>query len=191
MGADKALLRLGCENLLQRALRIVADVCPNPVIVGDRSRYASFGDVVEDRLTGCGPLGGIHAALSATRNDRNLILSVDTPLMSAEFLRWLVDMSSHSEEFAIVPKCDGRGQPLCAVYRRGLLPVVERSLAAGEYKVDHVFTQIPTRFLSDDEIHAAGFCDDIFENINTPEDYESLKRRVVESTMTSAEGARG
>jgi molybdenum cofactor guanylyltransferase len=190
MGADKALLTLGCENLLQRALRTVADVCPNPIIVGDRSCYGGFGDVVEDRVAGCGPLGGIHAALGATRSDRNLILSVDTPLMSAEFLRWLVDVSSKSDEFAIVPQCGGRNQPLCAVYRRGLLPVIEKSLAAGECKVDRVFAQVPTRFLSDIAIHAAGFSDVLFENVNTPEDYELMKRRVAENTMISTEGAR-
>jgi molybdopterin-guanine dinucleotide biosynthesis protein A len=190
MGADKALLPLGRENLLQRALRVVASICPNPVIVGDSGQYSRFGRVVEDRMPGCGPLGGIHAALSATRSDRNLILSVDTPLMSAEFLRWLVDMSSNSDELAIVPQCGGRNQPLCAVYRLGLLPAIEKSLDAGEYKVDRVFSQVPTRFLSDSAIHAAGFGDDLFENVNTPEDYELLKRRLVESTMTSAEGAR-
>jgi molybdenum cofactor guanylyltransferase len=187
MGADKALLSLGSENLLQRALRIVAALCLNPIIVGDPVRYASFGEVIEDRVPGCGPLGGIHAALSTTGSQRNLILSVDMPLMTTEFLGWLLEQSVNGTQFATVPRPAGRIQPLCAVYRREMLPVLEQALAAGEYKVDRVFTQVPTRYLSDSEIRAAGFSEDIFSNVNTPEDFELLKRHVAEGGPASAE----
>jgi len=188
MGVDKALLPLGSENLLQRALRTAAGVCANPVIVGDRDRYSSYGEVIEDRMPDCGPLGGIHAALCVTRSDRNLILSVDMPLMIPKFLSWLVGVSSNSDILAIVPQAGGRNQPLCAVYHRAMLPVIEKALAAKEYKVDRVFTQVTTRYLKDSEIRAAGFDVVIFENLNTPEDYELLKRRFREETLTGSQG---
>jgi len=190
MGVDKALLPLGNENLLQRALRTASGVCANPVIVGDRDRYSSCGEVIEDRMPGCGPLGGIHAALCVTKSDRNLILSVDMPLMTPEFLIWLVSQSGVSDELAIVPQPGGRNQPLCAVYHRAMLPAIEKAMAAREYKVDRVFAQVPTRYLEDREIRVAGFDAVIFENVNTPEDYELLKRRFTEETLTGAQGSR-
>jgi len=120
MGVDKALLPLGNENLLQRALRTASGVCANPVIVGDRDRYSSCGEVIEDRMPGCGPLGGIHAALCVTKSDRNLILSVDMPLMTPEFLIWLVSQSGVSDELAIVPQPGDKGGDLpMAVRDRG------------------------------------------------------------------------
>ena len=94
MGTDKALLSMGSENLLQRALRNVSAVCSTPIIIGDPVRYGGFGTAIADRVLGCGPLGGIHAALSFTGSDRNLILSVDMPRMTSEFLRWLMDESA-------------------------------------------------------------------------------------------------
>lgn len=184
MGTDKALLPLGNENLLQRALRTVASVGPNPLIVGDSGRYSGYGEVVEDRVAGCGPLGGIHAALCMSRSDRNMVLSVDMPLMTAEFLHWLVRCSKGGEELAFVPQPSGRTQPLCAIYRSGMLAAVERAVASGKYRVDRVFTQVATRYLTDEEIHAAGFGEDIFDNVNTPKGYERLKRRVAEDTVT-------
>ena len=190
MGSDKALLRLGSENLLERALRTVAAVCSNPVIVGDAGRYKGYGEVIEDRVEGCGPLGGIHAALCVSGTERNLILSVDTPLMTAEFLRWLVDCSAVGDELVFVPQPKGRTQPLCAVYRRGLLPVIQTAITAGEYKVDRLFSRVATRCLFDDEIHAAGFGDEIFENVNTPEEYERLKRRFEYGSLARAESLR-
>ena len=87
MGTDKALLPFGGENLLQLALSKAREISPTPIIVGTRERYASYGEVIEDRFPDCGPLGGIHAALCATQTDLNLVLSVDMPLMTAGFLR--------------------------------------------------------------------------------------------------------
>ena len=86
MGTDKALLPVGeqepsasCTRAKREKYRHVT------VIVGASERYSSYGDTIEDQLPGCGPLGGIHAALCATQNDLNLVLSVDMPLMTAAF----------------------------------------------------------------------------------------------------------
>ena len=190
MGTDKALLPLGSETLLQRALRIAGAVCPKPMILADSGSYASFGDVIEDRMPGCGPLGGIHAALCVTKSDRNLILSAEMPLMTSEFLRWLVSLASNDDTLATVPQPGARNQPLCAVYRREMLPVIERALAAGECKVDRIFAQVPTRYLSDSEIRTAGFNEDIFANINTPEEYEGLQRRFASDALAGSQGSR-
>lgn len=178
MGSDKALLRIGDESFLSLALRKTQAVCPTPVIVGDPGLYAAFGPVVEDRFPGCGPLGGIHAALSMTRTELNLILSVDLPLMKAEFLRWLVNEAAQGNELATVPRHNDRNEPLCAVYRRSLLPAVEEALQAGQYKVDRIFSQAATRFISEDEMSRAGFQDEIFRNVNTPAEYEWVKQRL-------------
>jgi molybdenum cofactor guanylyltransferase len=190
MGADKALLSLGTENLVQRALRAVAAVCPKPIIVGNPNRYGAFGEVIDDLVPGCGPLGGIHAALNASESDRNLILSVDMPLVTPEFLRWLMDESINGIELVTVPQPAGRSQPLCAIYRRGMLPVIEKAIAEGEYKVDRTFSRVPTRYLSDGEIRGAGFAGDIFANMNTPEEFDAIKRHIAEDGLVHSEASR-
>src|SRR3974390_2342399 len=98
MGADKAFLELGSETFLTLALRNVSSVCAAPVIVGDASRYGAFGRVGEDEFGGCGPLAGIHAALSSSHADWNLVLSIDLPLMEPAFLRWLAGLAVDSDE---------------------------------------------------------------------------------------------
>src|SRR5271157_3376764 len=103
MGVDKALLSFRDQTLLARTLEKAAAVAGKAVIVGPRERYATYGDVVEDIYAGCGPLSGIHAALCATETDLNLILSVDMPLMTVEFLRWLLEKALHARELIVVP----------------------------------------------------------------------------------------
>ena len=174
MGADKALLPFGGRNLLELALGKAKKVSPSPLIVGARERYATFGDVVEDRIPGCGPLGGIHAALCATHTDVNLVLSVDMPLMTASFLRWMVQTAALRTELAIVPEAQGRLQPLCAIYKRPALCVIEQALKAGDFKVGYIFKRLPTHYIPESELRSAGFSPDIFRNINTPAEYEAV-----------------
>jgi molybdenum cofactor guanylyltransferase len=185
MGADKALLPFRGETLLARALATAGAVAGKVVIVGPRERYATCGDVVEDLYTGCGPLAGIHAALCATQTDLNLVLSVDMPLMSAEFLQWLVNQARDKSDLIVVPDALGGQQPLCAIYHRAVRAVAEQALKESDYKIGHLFSRVPTRCISEGEIHAAGFLPEIFRNLNTAAEYEALVR---EDTVALVKG---
>lgn len=174
MGSDKALLSLGGQTLLERALQIARRVAKTVFIAGPRERYERYGDIVEDVIRDCGPLGGIHAALCVTKTDLNLMLSVDTPLMSSDFLGWLLEHARTSRELVVVSEALGGLQPLAAVYRRPLRALAEQALKNGDYKIDHLFRLAPTRYISEDEIVAAGFSLAGFRNVNTLEEYEDL-----------------
>ena len=180
MGFDKALLSLGEQTMLQRALRTAAAAADAVCIVGPKEKYAAFGDVVADIYQGCGPLGGIHAALSATHTDLNLILSVDMPLMSAEFLRWLLQRAGEAPELITVPDAAGGPQPLCAVYRRAVLEAVNQALQTGDYKIGRLFSQVPTCIVSEREMAENGLPATIFQNVNTPQDYDQISRQPLE-----------
>ena len=174
MGSDKALLPIAGMNLLQIAVAKAREVSPRTAIVGSRERYAQYGEVIEDIIPGCGPLSGIHAALRTTRSELNLILSVDMPLITPDFLRWLTQTAASGDELATVPEAHGRTQPLCSVFRRAAIAPVENAFETGEYKVDRLFSILPTRLVAEIDWRAAGFLPNIFRNLNTPEEYEAV-----------------
>jgi len=186
MGSDKALLSFGGKTLLERALQTVGTVVTKTYIVGPQDRYAPFGNVIEDIYAGCGPLAGIHVGLGASTTDLNLMLSVDMPLMSARFLAWLLGYAREAREMIVVPVALGGPQPLCAVYRRGVLPWAESALATGRYKIGHLFSLVPTCRVSEPTIVAAGFSPEIFRNINTSAEYDELLNR--DTVVTRGEG---
>jgi ABC-type transporter Mla maintaining outer membrane lipid asymmetry ATPase subunit MlaF/molybdopterin-guanine dinucleotide biosynthesis protein A len=177
MGSDKALLQFGGMTLLERALQAGHAIAEKLYIVGQRGRYGQFGEVIEDIYPDCGPLGGIHAALSTTTTDLNLMLSVDMPLMAARFLEWLVRQAQTSRELIVVPDALGGLQPLCAIYRPQARDAAEQALKRGDYKISHLFSAVHTRQILLQEIVAAGFSPDIFRNVNTSEEYEELVRQ--------------
>lgn len=174
MGTDKAFVALDGRTLLARALEVARSVTDDVRIVGSAEKFSPFAPVIEDIFPGCGPLGGIHAALRASPRDFNFILAVDLPFVSATLARFLVSHAGKSHAVVTVPKSGGL-QPLCAVYRRAFADTAEKALQAGRYKIDALFDDASTQVIGGEELEAAGFSPRMFENLNTRQDLESAQ----------------
>jgi molybdopterin-guanine dinucleotide biosynthesis protein A len=171
MGADKAFVRLEGRTLLDRALDLARSVTADVRIVGDTAKFATFAPVVEDVFPGCGPLGGIHAALRSSPTELNLILAVDIPYVSAALLQYLIARAGHSASATVtLAHSGGNWQPLCAIYRRDFADAAEQSLRAGHYKIDKLFAATSTQRIAEEELKAAGFPPNLFRNLNTREE---------------------
>ena len=172
---DKAFLDFHGQSLLDRALAVAGMVCDRVTIVGDPARFAKVGSskyvpVVADIFPGCGPLAGIHAALTHSTAELNLMLAVDMPFVSRELLAFLFAAAEPSDAIITVPRTGKGFQPLCAVYRRDFSTVAEQALRAGKYKVDAAFSSVPVQVIEENELAAAGFSERDFFNVNTPQD---------------------
>jgi molybdopterin-guanine dinucleotide biosynthesis protein A len=176
MGSDKAFVVLDGQTLLGRALHAVRTVTHNVMVVGQRSKFSTHAPVVEDIFADRGPLGGIHAALSVSATELNLILAVDLPFVEEGFLSFLLKAAEETDAMAVVPRAAGGWQPLCAVYRKVFGKAVEAALKAGRNKIDLLFGPVPVLTISEQEIRSAGFSLDMFRNINTREELEQAGR---------------
>src|SRR5260370_4266898 len=129
MGTDKAFLEYQGRTLLARALDLARSVTSEVRIVGSPQKFVPFAAVVEDLFRDCGPLGGIHAALLASRTQLNLMLAVDTPHISTALLQYLIHQAREAPDAAVVvPRAGGGWQPLCAVYRLEFATTAENAL---------------------------------------------------------------
>lgn len=175
MGSDKAFLELNGSSLLSHAIDLASTVCERVTIVGSPAKFSSMGRVIPDIYAGCGPLGGIHAALVDSATDLNFILGVDLPFLEIRFLRLLIDQSKSSEAMVTIPRTD-YFQTLCAVYRKNFALVAEESLTKGRNKIDALFAGITVRVIDDQELLAEGFARSMFRNLNTPDDLQIARR---------------
>jgi molybdenum cofactor guanylyltransferase len=177
MGADKAFIEFKGRSLLERALGLARSITPDVRIVGAREKFAPFAPVVEDIFRERGPLGGIHAALRGSQTELNFMLAVDMPFVSVTFLQYLIrEARTAAEATVIVPRSDGRRQPLCAVYRRRFADAAEPALLAGRNRIDSLFDTVEARVIGEEELDRAGFSSAIFRNLNTPEQLEQQRR---------------
>ena len=186
MGRPKQDLALGDSTLLIRAVRLVRSVTRTAAVLGARERVserplADLGfdvAVVPDRIASRGPLGGILTGLHHTRSEFNLFLSCDLPFMPARFLRYLAARALESQADVTLAEAPRDGlQPLAAIYRRRARTAIRASLQAGHNKVTSFFGRIQVQVLPWPELARAGFQLVIFDNLNTPEDYERALRR--------------
>jgi molybdopterin-guanine dinucleotide biosynthesis protein A len=86
--------------------------------------------VIADRVVDQGPLGGLAAVLSEIRAPQILVLGVDMPAVTAVALRRFLEACPEGR--GLVPRLDGRWEPLLAIYPRNLLGLAEERLAGGE-----------------------------------------------------------
>ena len=182
---------LAGETMLGRQTRLLRSVSRVVAVVGrdaaspgpERSSAAgSWADglpLLRDAFSGRGPLAGVYTALSWTRTEFNLFLGCDLPSITTPFLRYLTTCALSCQADVTVPQSrEHRYQPLCAVYRRRVLPVIRARLARGENKVSGFFPSVVCRVVSWPEIASAGFPAGIFANMNAPEEYQAAKRRL-------------
>jgi molybdopterin-guanine dinucleotide biosynthesis protein A len=177
MGADKAFVLLEGRTLLARALELARVVASDVRIVGEAAKFAGFAPVVEDIFYGCGPLGGIHGALRASVAELNLILAVDVPFVPPALLRFLIARARNFPEASVVvPRSEGRWQPLCAIYRREFVEAAENALQAGRYKIGALFECVRMQGIGEEELMKAGFSSALFRNLNTPQELAEAER---------------
>jgi molybdenum cofactor guanylyltransferase len=142
MGQDKALLPVDGRPMVEVALDKLRflPLAAAPRIAGAASDLSSHGAVIADLHPGFGPLSGIETALAASTRPLNVFLGVDTPLLPAHFLAWMLLRAETTGALVTIPRIAGRPQPLSAVYHRDLLSLITASRLAGNYKVITVMT---------------------------------------------------
>jgi molybdopterin-guanine dinucleotide biosynthesis protein A len=188
-GRNKAFLKLDGHPLIEIVVERVHSVCAEVLIVaGDTSPYTGLGiPLVEDRFSGVGVLGGLHAGLEAASHVLALVVGCDMPFLNPDLLRAFAGWTKGYDVVVLrhapprspprsggdVPK--GQGglfvEPLHAAYRRTCLPAIEDAIGAGERRIVSFFPHVRVRYVSPKEIASLDPNLRSFRNVNTPEEW--------------------
>ncbi len=168
MGSDKALLRIDGVSFLERIRETLHGVIGRVVISArEESGYSVPGTpIIGDVFKNCGPLGGIHAALSAIPTARAFVVSCDLPLVTPEACRRI--LTTDAPDDIVIARVGTRLQPLFGLYHKKILPELERALRQGRYSVLDFLNTVDVTVV--DLGPSAGLV-----NVNTPGDYEGIR----------------
>ena len=188
MGQDKALLPFRGRTLAAWMAEMVKGICGEVSLVGSQQKHSGLGfPVIEDVFPGSGPLAGIHAALVQSEAQFNLIVGCDMPNLSPDFLNRLLEIAMEESPDAVVPETEAFGyEPFCAVYSRTCLPRIEEALSNGKRKISSVFPRLRIRAVACREWRAFDRLGNLFQNLNTLQDYEQARSEFQEGEQTSA-----
>ena len=177
MGTPKALLPFAGEPLIVQIARRLKPLFPEIVVVAAPGQPLPElpARIVHDEDAYQGPVGGIYYGLRAIADDFAFVTSCDAPFASTPLILELLRLRTQHD--AVVPRWEGRLQPLFAVYRTTVRPVLGEQLRAGELRPVSLFEKVRTHIV--DEAHVRRFDPEgtSFINMNTPGDYAAALER--------------
>lgn len=171
-GANKALFRIEGQTVIERVIAAIPQFSPVFVVTNSPAEYAFLSlPTMPDKFPDAGPLAGIHAGLLHSPVEWNFFLACDLPLLRPSIIAEIclaprgahVILPEAPEPSSSTPSTEAsRLQPLCALWSKSTLPLIEAALRDGELSVRSLLKKLSVRRISPSEPEA------LF-NLNTPE----------------------
>lgn len=177
LGRDKAMLRFGGAPLLKIVVDRITHVCDHVVVAVDQpERYQELrlpAKLVADAAPGLGPISGLQSGLQACDAEHVLVVACDLPFLNVELLRFMADLPRSYQ--ALVPWSEDRWQPLCAIYARSCLKVVDAMVSAGGGSMHKLLDQLDVRRPDEEEIRRLDPQRLSFLNLNERSDLDKAR----------------
>src|SRR5262245_15817148 len=127
-GRDKGALLVDGQSIRDRQIAMLSSVVQEVLIVGAGAAEGGAGPqacvengsskelphtpirFVPDRIAGCGPLGGVHAALEHAAHDAVFVAACDMPFLTSPFVAHLLDLSRDVD--VVLPRTERGDHPL-------------------------------------------------------------------------------
>ena len=184
MGTPKALLPFAGAPLVVHVVAALRALFDEIVVVAapGQDLPALPVTLVRDAVAYQGPVGGLSYGLGAASAEVCFVTACDSAFLNRRLISHLVSRLDGCD--VVVPHWQGRAQPLHAVYRRTVLPLLEAQLARGELRPVSLFDKVPTCRIEEDEIRRFDPDGASFFNMNTPDDYADALKRWAASQCT-------
>ncbi|MCR4738755.1 MAG: molybdopterin-guanine dinucleotide biosynthesis protein B [Lachnospiraceae bacterium] len=188
MGQNKALLKLNNETMLERLLRQLYrepdeakergyDFILSVSSTGEYGYLSDKWDIkyAPDETRDIGPIEGIYRILKASDEEYVFVCAADMPFVTRKLADYMAQFISSDHDCYVL--CDDeRIHPLCAIYSRKIIPVIEELIRDGKYRIRDLLYMTRTLYI---DLSLSPFDKKTVRNINTREEYESIKLPVI------------
>ena len=189
MGRPKALLPFDGEPLIARIVARLREIFEDIVIVAAPGQDLPPLPVrlTHDHVAYQGPVSGIYHGLQAAQNRASFVGSCDMPFINLSLISYLAGQIADYD--AVVPFWEGRYQPLFAVYRSAVTPLLAEQLERGELRPVTLLERVRTLRIDEPALRRFDPEGLSFVNMNTAADYEAALERWRELYATEDQGA--
>jgi molybdopterin-guanine dinucleotide biosynthesis protein A len=172
-GRDKSALVVDNRTIMDRLLVEAAAISDDVTVVGGMTAPAGARHVA-DRWTGCGPLGGLEAALREAREPEVIVVACDMPLVTAALLQLLLEALGDHD--AAVPATERGYHPLCAVYAGRCHAKIVEHLTRGDLKMMRLLHALRVRTVAESQLSRYGRPELLLANVNTPAAFDEINQ---------------
>ena len=168
MGTDKALLKYQGKTFVQILYDNLNSICSELIISSNNPEIKIEGaKTVADEIKNIGPMGGLYTCLKYSKTENNIVVSVDTPFVSAKLLTEIYEQTQNYD-ISIVEH-EKKVHPLIGVYHKNVVKILESELKSEKYKVIRFLEKTKHQVISVDNSYKIELL-----NINNPGDYKKL-----------------
>lgn len=167
----KAFLKINEDTFIHRILLAIADYEEKIISCNNFKAYKDFKNealLVSDSFKEIGPIGGIYSALNKSSFSHALIVACDMPFLNKDILNYLGNYDF--KEDALIPIVNGKIEPLCGIYKKSSVKIIESMIKDKDYKLMNLLKNLNTKYLDIKD-------NDNFLNINNPEEYSELIKK--------------
>jgi molybdopterin-guanine dinucleotide biosynthesis protein A len=174
MGRHKAFLDLRGKTFLHSIIDYTSAwfedifIVTNDEDIFSHIKIPVFEDIIPDK----GPLSALHTALTVSKRKNLFCVACDMPFSHSILIERLVRESRKDGYDCFVPLGPLGPEPLFAIYRPAMAPLIEREIESGQLSIMRLFKKCRPRF-----IRFGGIKEELV-NINTPEEYKCYADKV-------------
>ena len=177
-GGNKALLPIGGRSIVERVSDVLREIFPRTIVVTDSPEdfeflgFPMFGDLIP----GCGSLGGLYTGLKLCDRDYGFLVACDMPFLNREVISYMLQRAQDYD--VVIPKVSGLLEPLHAIYSRRCLPYIEELLVEEDLRILHLFQEVTTLEIPEDDLKVFDPRLLFIMNVNTPDDLRKAQELV-------------
>lgn len=184
MGQDKAKLYIGETTFLEKIIGSFEQQEAVEEILLSVRKKEDYPEIdvphIEDMEKDKGPLMGICSVMAASQSERMWVASCDMPLTDWEVAEYLLPYLTDGIDAVVPVDQTGRKYVLSAWYRTSAGKMIKEQLDTGEYKVQQILDKLSVCYVAVEGIPEGKRK---FRNINTPGEYEKLKKDMKEKEI--------
>ncbi len=191
MGSDKSLLPLDGERFIDRSYQLLASLFEEVLIVTNSPEiYAGIPcNKVPDCYPGRGALAGIHAGLYHADQPQIFVVACDMPFLQPDLIRYLCHDARRTDVH--IPRNDSGLEPLHACYAKNCLPAMAAVLESSSRRIIDFFPAVRVAEVPAESWQRYDPEGLSFRNINTPQDYFTLRGRAGISSLPGTKTCAG
>lgn len=176
MGENKAFIRVEGRRIIDRTAELFHQLFGKVILVTNQPlSYAHLDlEIVADLIPESSALIGIYTGLFYASTTYGFVAACDMPFLNRKVIEYMVSLQSGYD--VVIPRLEDGYHPVHALYARRCLPLIERLIRSGTFKITAFFNRVRVREVTPREIGAQDPSLKAVLNINTPDDLQRIQQ---------------
>lgn len=176
MGEDKSLLPIQGKKAITHVVETLKKCSDDVIVIANDPETYDFLNlrIHSDRYVNKGPLAGLESALHYEVANIYMVAACDMPFISCDVYYHLAEQLDEFD--AVIPVFEGREHPLSGVYKRSVLPYIQKNIEQNQLRMNSFYNDVKVKLVDTfPNINNHTLMRHFF-NMNHPEEYKQAKQ---------------